>query len=85
MRGDVRYDRTTQITMGMWPVAKECNRLSEQVVENTLSAKDEGAHEDARLSDGKEGHEMHPLIFSLLQKGVYPTCVPSLHLHLDHR
>ena len=56
--------------------------LTDHVGQEECSCEDElselyrSSKEGSRVSQLKEGHEVHPLILSLLQQGVDPTMVP---------
>ena len=50
----------------------------EDVVENTLCTKAQHTEPDGRFTYGHECHQVHALIFSLLQQGMYPTRI-TLH------
>lgn len=75
-RDEVRQDYNCKYELMNLSYSKK--RLTECIVEYSLSAKDQCTHEDPWLSDGQEAHEVHSLIFSFFKQCVNPASVSSL-------
>ena len=53
-------------------------RLTEEVVEHSLSTQNQCAHEDSRFPDCEETHEVHALVLGFLEQCMDPACITSL-------